>query len=86
MSILTRLLPFLEKFYILYSSSCNDVTGPEEGSLLPAAVQRVLANSRFSNQLLVLSPHLLDVVLRGHWVVDAVDGEDNRRQGLGILT
>ena len=38
MSILTRLLPFLEKFYTLYSSSCNEVTGPAEGSLLSAAV------------------------------------------------
>ena len=55
-------------------------------SLQSKGLSRVLANSRFANQLPVLSPHLLGVVLRGHWVVDAVDGEDNRRQGLGIVT
>ena len=33
---------------------------------------------QFENQPSVLSPHLEDIGSSWHWVVDAVDGEDNR--------
>ena len=36
----------------------------------------------FENQPSGLSPHLEDVGLSWQWVVDAVDGEDNRGQGI----
>ena len=29
-----------------------------------------------------MSPHLEDVGLSWHWILDAVDGEDNRGQGI----
>ena len=36
---------------------------------------------QFENQPSALSPHLEDVGL-ANWVVDAIDGEDNRGQGI----
>ena len=41
---------------------------------------------QFENQLSVLSPHLEDVGSTWHWVVDAIDGEDNRGQGIDHRT
>ena len=41
---------------------------------------------QFENQPSVLSPNLEDVSSTWHWVVDAVDGEDNRRQGIDRRT
>ena len=41
---------------------------------------------QFENQPSVLSPHLEDVDSSWHWVVDAIDGEDNRRQGIDRRT
>ena len=40
----------------------------------------------FSNHPSGLSPHLVDVGSSWHWVVDAVDGEDNRGQGIDRRT
>ena len=37
---------------------------------------------QFENQPSVFSPHLEDVGSTWHWVVDAIDGEDNRGQGI----
>ena len=37
---------------------------------------------QFENQPSVLSPHLEDVGSTWHWVVDAIDGEDDRGQGI----
>ena len=64
------------------SSICNGVTWPAEGALLPGAAQGFL----FSNHPSGLSPHLVDVGSSWHWVVDAVDGEDNRGQGIDSKT
>ena len=33
-----------------------------------------------------MSPHLEDVGSSWHWVVDAIDGEDNRGQGIDRRT
>ena len=41
---------------------------------------------QFENQPSVFSPHLEDVSLSWHWVVDATDGEDNRGQGIDHRT
>ena len=41
---------------------------------------------QFENQPSVLSPHLVDVGLSWQSVVDAIDGEDNRRQGIDRRT
>ena len=41
---------------------------------------------QFENQPSVLSSHLEDVGSTWHWVVDAVNGEDNRRQGIDLRT
>ena len=67
------------------SSICNGVTWPAEGALLPAAAQGFL-QVLFLNHLSGLSPHLVDVGSSWHWVVDAVDGEDNRGQGIDSKT
>ena len=41
---------------------------------------------QFENQPSVLSPHLEDVGSTWHWVVDAIDGEDNRGQNIDHRT
>ena len=41
---------------------------------------------QFENQPSVFSPHLEDVGLSWHWVVDAIDGEDNRGQSIDSRT
>ena len=41
---------------------------------------------QFENQLSVLSPNLEYLGLRWQWVVDAIDGEDNRGQGIDRRT
>ena len=41
---------------------------------------------QFENQPSVLSPHLEDVGSTWHCVADAVDGEDNRGQGIDRRT
>jgi len=33
-----------------------------------------------------MAPHLGDVGLRGQWIVNAIDVEDDRRQGLDGIT
>ena len=40
----------------------------------------------FENHPSRFSPHLEDVGSTWHWVVDAVDGEDNRGQGIDLRT
>ena len=67
------------------SSICNGVTWPPEGTLLPAAAQG-FCKLQFENQPSVFSPHLEDVGLSWHWVVDAIDGEDNRGQSIDSRT
>ena len=41
---------------------------------------------QFENEPSVLSPHLEDVGSTWHWVVDAIDGEDNRGQNIDHRT
>ena len=41
---------------------------------------------QFENQPSVLSPHLENVASSWHWVVDAIDGEDNRGQSIDHRT
>ena len=41
---------------------------------------------QFENQPSVLSPNLEDVSSTWHWVVDAIDGEDNRGQNIDHRT
>ena len=41
---------------------------------------------QFEDQPSVLSPHLEDVGSTWHWVLDAIDGEDNRGQGIDRRT
>ena len=41
---------------------------------------------QFENQPSVLAPHLEDVASSWHWVVDAIDGEDNRGQSIDRRT
>ena len=41
---------------------------------------------QFENHPLVSSPHLEDVGSSWHWVVDAIDGEDNRGQSIDRRT
>ena len=40
----------------------------------------------FENHPSVFSPHLEDVGLSWDWVVDTIDGEDNRGQGIDCKT
>ena len=69
-------------------SICHVVTWPTEGAFLPEPAsslnQKPLGFCKFlfENQPSRLSPHLEDVGSSWHWVVDAVDGEDNRGQGI----
>ena len=41
---------------------------------------------QFENQPSALSPHLENVASSWHWVVDAIDGEDNRGQSIDHRT
>lgn len=50
------------------------------GTPPPSSSPRVPASLRFENQPSGLAPHLLDVGLSGYRVVDAIDGEGERRQ------
>ena len=69
------------------SSICNGLTWPPEGACIPAAAQGFLScKLQLENQPSVLSPHLDDVGSTWHCVVDAVDGEDNRGQGIDRRT
>ena len=47
---------------------------------------KVVANSNLKMQPSGMAPHLDDVGLRGHWIVDAIDVEDDGRQGLDSIT
>ena len=67
------------------SGICNGATWPPEGALLPAAAQGS-RKIQFENQASLLSPHLEDVGSSWYRVVDAVDGEDNRGQGIDHRT
>ena len=49
------------------------------GHPLPTSSPRVPASPRFENQPPGLAPHRHDVVFRVHWVVNAIDGENDRR-------
>ena len=66
-------------------SICNSARWPAEGALLPAAAQ-VLFQAPFENHPSDLSPHLEDVGLSWDWVVDTIDGEDNRGQSIDCKT
>ena len=67
------------------SSICNGVTWPPEGA--PSQKQpKGSCKLQFENQPSVLSPHLEDVDSSWHWVVDAIDGEDNRGQSIDRRT
>ena len=60
-------------------SICNSAKWPAEGGLLLAAAKG-LFESLFENHSSGFSPHLEDVGSSWHWVVDAIDSEDNRGQ------
>ena len=67
------------------SSICNGLTWPPEGA--PSQQQpKGSCKLQFENQPSVLSPHLEDVDSSWHWVVDAIDGEDNRGQNIDHRT
>ena len=67
------------------SSICNGLSWPPEGALLPAAAQE-FCKLQFENQTSVFSPYLEDVGSSWHWVVDTIDGEDNRGKGIDHRT
>ena len=67
------------------NSICNSERWPAEGAFLPAAAQ-VLFQAPFENHPSDLSPHLEDVGLSWDWVVDTIDGEDNRGQDIDCKT
>ena len=52
------------------------------GCPLPSSSPRVPANPNLENQPSGVAAHLDDVGLRGQWIVDAIDVEDDRRQGV----
>ena len=88
-------LPFTLKWLVLWealtqsqglSSICNGVTWSAEGGLLPAAVKGFLQVPIWEPNLRVRSPHLEDVGSSCHWVVDAIDGEENWGQGIDDKT
>ena len=69
--------------------------GSAASAIVPDGLQRVASSQQqpkgsckfqFENQPSVLSPHLEDVGLSWHWVVDAIDGEDNRGQSIDCRT
>ena len=69
------------------SSICNGLTWPPEGACIPAAAQGFLScKLQLENQPSVLSPHLENVASSWQWVVDAIDGEDNRGQSIDRRT
>ena len=61
------------------SSICNGATGPAEGAVLSATAQGFLQVPDFRTRPPGLAPHPQGVVFRVHWVVNAIDGEDDRR-------
>ena len=52
----------------------------------PSSSPRVSCKSQFESQPPALPPHLLDVVMRGHSVDDAIDGEEEHRQAFDGIT
>ena len=52
----------------------------------PSSSPKVSANPNLENQPSGMAPHLDDVGLRAQWIVDAIDVEDDRRQGLDSIT
>ena len=47
---------------------------------------RVSCKSQFESQPPAWPPHLLDVVMRGYSVDDAIDGEEEHRQAFDGIT
>ena len=56
------------------------------GCPLPSNSPRVPVNPNLENQPSWVAAHLDDVGLRGHWIVDVIDVEDDRRQGVDCIT
>ena len=67
------------------SSICNSARWPAEGAFLPAAAQGFLQDP-IENHPSGFSPQMDDVGLSWDWVVDTIDGEDNRGQGIDHKT
>ena len=65
---------------------CSGAAWPVGCSLLPASSPMVPASPRFENQPPGLAPHLLNIGSSWHWVVDALNGEDDVREGVDVLT
>lgn len=57
-----------------------------QGASSSRVLSHIPANPRFEHQAPGLSPHLPDVGTGWHWVVDAVDGEDDVRQSVDSVT
>ena len=66
-------------------SICSSARWPERA---PSSQQqfKVFCKFLFENHPSDLSPHFEDVGLSWDWVVDTIDGEDNRGQGIDCKT